>query len=75
MRSATTALNAMLRRFHADPEAYTATIHGAGRAFSTGADVHHRQLRKRGEFERLGGPQGHGAHAPDPSCTRSIGSQ
>jgi len=59
------ALDAMLRRFDADPEAFTAIIHGAGRAFSTGADVHQRQLRKREEFERLGGPQGHGAHASD----------
>ena len=59
------ALDRMLRRFDADPEAYTAIIHGAGRAFSTGADVHQRQLRKREEFERLGGPQGHGAHASD----------
>ena len=59
------ALNTMLRRFDADPEAFTAIIHGAGRAFSTGADVHQRQLRKREEFERLGGPQGHGAHASD----------
>jgi hypothetical protein len=49
----------------ADPEAFTAIIHGAGRAFSTGADVHQRQLRKREEFDHLGGPQGHGAHASD----------
>ena len=47
------ALNTMLRRFDADPEAFTAIIHGAGRAFSTDADVHQRQLRKREEFERL----------------------
>jgi enoyl-CoA hydratase/carnithine racemase len=59
------ALNTALRRFDADPEAFTAIIHGAGRAFSTGADVHQRQLRTREEFERLGGPQGHGAHASD----------
>src|SRR5216110_1579809 len=59
------ALNATLRRFDADPEAFTAIIHGAGRAFSTGADVHQRQLRSREEFERLGGPQAHGAHASD----------
>ena len=59
------ALNTALRRFDADPEAFTAIINGAGRAFSTGADVHQRQLRTREEFERLGGPQGHGAHASD----------
>jgi enoyl-CoA hydratase/carnithine racemase len=59
------ALGAALRRFDADPEAWTAIIHGNGRAFSTGADVRQRQLRSREEFERLGGPQAHGAHASD----------
>jgi enoyl-CoA hydratase/carnithine racemase len=59
------ALNTALRQFDADPEAFIAIIHGAGRAFSTGADVQQRQLRTREEFVRLGGPQGHGAHASD----------
>lgn len=59
------ALGAALRRFDADPEAWVAIIHGNGRAFSTGADVQQRQLRSREEFERLGGPQGHGAVASD----------
>jgi enoyl-CoA hydratase/carnithine racemase len=59
------ALGAQLRRFDADPEANVAILCGKGRAFSTGADVHQRQLRSREEFERLGGPQGHGAHAGD----------
>ena len=59
------ALHSALRRFDADPEAFTAIICGAGRAFSTGADVQQRQLRSREEFERLGGPQAHGAHASD----------
>ena len=59
------ALGAALRRFDADPDAWTAIIHGSGRAFSTGADVLQRQLRSREEFERLGGPQAHGAHASD----------
>jgi enoyl-CoA hydratase/carnithine racemase len=59
------ALNAALRRFDADAGALTAVIHGAGRAFSTGADVQQRQLRTRAEFERLGGPQGEGAHAAE----------
>lgn len=59
------ALGAALRRFDADPDAWTAIITGSGRAFSTGADVHQRQLRSREEFERLGGPQAHGAHASD----------
>jgi len=38
---------------------------GRGRAFCSGADVHQRQLRSREEFERLGGPQGHGANSGD----------
>ena len=59
------ALGAALRRFDTDPDAWTAIIHGKGRAFSTGADVLQRQLRSRAEFERLGGPQAHGAHASD----------
>ena len=57
------ALGAALRRFDGDAEANVAILRGAGRAFSTGADVITRQLRSREEFERLGGPQGHGAHA------------
>ena len=59
------ALQEALPRFDADAEAWVAIIHGRGRAFSSGADVHQRQLRKREEFERLGGPQGFGAHAGD----------
>ena len=53
------------RRFDAEPEAHVAILHGRGRAFCSGADVHQRQLRSREEFERLGGPQGHGANAGD----------
>ncbi len=53
------------RRFDAEPEAHIAIFHGRGRAFCSGADVHQRQLRSREEFERLGGPQGHGANAGD----------
>ncbi|MBX6740757.1 MAG: enoyl-CoA hydratase/isomerase family protein [Acetobacteraceae bacterium] len=60
-----------LRRFDADPEARIAILHGAGRAFSSGADVHQRQLRSREELKRLGGPQGEGAHAID-LLTRSV---
>lgn len=59
------ALNNRLRQFDADPDAQIAIIHGNGRAFSTGADVHQRQLRSREEFERLGGPQGFGANSGD----------
>lgn len=59
------ALSQRLREFDADAEAEIAIIHGNGRAFSSGADVHQRQLRSREEFERLGGPQGFGANAGD----------
>ena len=65
------ALNDALRRFDADPEAHVAILCGRGRAFSSGADVQQRQLRKREEFERLGGPQGFGAHSGD-LLTKSV---
>ncbi|MGE4046570.1 MAG: enoyl-CoA hydratase/isomerase family protein, partial [Acetobacteraceae bacterium] len=58
-------LMAAFRRFDADAEAYVAILCGRGRAFCSGADVHQRQLRSREEFERLGGPQGHGANSGD----------
>lgn len=58
-------LMAAFRKFDADPEAHVAILCGRGRAFCSGADVHQRQLRSREEFERLGGPQGHGANAGD----------
>jgi len=65
------ALGEALRRFDADADAFVAIIHGNGRAFSTGADVRQRQLRSREEFERLGGPQGFGAHSGD-LLTKSV---
>jgi enoyl-CoA hydratase/carnithine racemase len=65
------ALGEALREFDADPEAHIAIIRGNGRAFSSGADVQQRQLRKREEFERLGGPQGFGAHSAD-LLTKSV---
>ncbi len=65
------ALIETMRRFDADPDAYVAIICGRGRAFSTGADVHQRQLRSREEFERLGGPQGFGANSAD-LLTQSV---
>jgi enoyl-CoA hydratase/carnithine racemase len=58
-------LMAAFRTFDADPDAHVAILCGRGRAFCSGADVHQRQLRSREEFERLGGPQGHGANAAD----------
>jgi enoyl-CoA hydratase/carnithine racemase len=60
-----------LRRFDLDPEAQVAVICGAGRAFSSGADVHQRQLRRREEFLEHGGPQGWGANSGD-LLTRSV---
>lgn len=64
-------LIAAMRRFDADREAFVAIICGRGRAFSSGADVHQRQLRSREEFERLGGPQGFGANSTD-LLTQSV---
>ena len=46
-------------------------ICGNGRAFSSGADVHQRQLRRREEFLEHGGPQGWGANSGD-LLTRSV---
>src|SRR5689334_25044954 len=60
-----------LRRFDLDPEAQVAVICGRGRAFSSGADVHQRQLRRREEFLEHGGPQGWGANSAD-LLTRSV---
>jgi len=60
-----------LRRFDLDPEAEIAILTGKGRAFSSGADVHQRQLRSRDEFEKLGGPQGWGTNSAD-LFTRSV---
>ena len=60
-----------LRRFDLDPEAQVAIICGNGRAFSSGADVHQRQLRRREEFEEHGGPQGWGANSAD-LLTRAV---
>lgn len=59
------------RAFDADPDAWVAILCGRGRAFCSGADVHQRQLRSREEFERLGGPQGHGANSGD-LLTQSV---
>ena len=64
-------LAAVLHQFDTDPAADVAVMHGAGRAFSSGADVHQRQLRTDEELKRLGGAQGWGAHAID-LFTRAI---
>ena len=57
------ALDAALQRLDHDEKANVAILHGAGRAFSTGADVHQRQLRPREELIKQGGPQAKGAVA------------
>jgi enoyl-CoA hydratase/carnithine racemase len=58
-------LGEALHRFDTDSEAEIAILCGNGRAFSSGADVHQRQLRSREEFVKLGGPQGRGTHSAD----------
>jgi enoyl-CoA hydratase/carnithine racemase len=55
------ALIGALSRFDEDDEAFVAILCGAGRAFSSGADVRQRQLRTPEELKRLGGPEGRGA--------------
>lgn len=47
-----------VHQFDADEEARVAILSGAGRCFSSGADVKQRQLRPREEMVRLGGPGG-----------------
>jgi len=68
---AVVALLNVMRRFDIDPDANVAVIVGAGRAFSSGADVQQRQLRSKEEFAKHGGPQGWGAQATDV-LTRSV---
>ena len=58
-------LSAALKRFDADNEARVAILCGSGRAFSSGADVHQRQLRSRAEFARYGGAQAQDASSHD----------
>ena len=53
-----------LRQADGDQAVEVVIITGTGRAFSSGADVHQRQLRKREELERYGGPQAPGAVLP-----------
>jgi enoyl-CoA hydratase/carnithine racemase len=58
-------LSRVLHDFDVDEDADVAVLRGAGRAFSSGADVHQRQLRSDDEFKKHGGPQGWGANASD----------
>jgi len=58
-------LSQVLHEFDVDENADVAVLRGEGRAFSSGADVHQRQLRSDAEFKKHGGPQGWGANASD----------
>ena len=55
----------VLHEFDIDEKADVAILSGKGRAFSSGADVHQRQLRSEEELRRHGGSQGWGAHSAD----------
>jgi enoyl-CoA hydratase/carnithine racemase len=55
----------VLRLFDIDPDADVAVLRGEGRAFSSGADVHQRQLRSEEELKKHGGSQGWGANASE----------
>lgn len=56
-------LKERLAQFDADDEAWVGILHGAGRAFSSGADVIQRQLRPLEEIRSNGGPQARRNHA------------
>jgi enoyl-CoA hydratase/carnithine racemase len=56
---------AAMARFDLDPDADVAILTGAGRCFSSGADVQQRQLRPREEMEKQGGPQARDANSQD----------
>jgi enoyl-CoA hydratase/carnithine racemase len=59
------SLRQALADFDGDREARVALLCGAGKAFSSGADVQERQLRTPEEFARLGGRR-------SPTPTRVI---
>jgi enoyl-CoA hydratase/carnithine racemase len=64
-------LASVLHQFDTDESADVAILHGNGRAFSSGADVHQRQLRSEEDLKRHGGSQGWGANASE-LFTRAI---
>jgi enoyl-CoA hydratase/carnithine racemase len=59
------ALRTALTEFDNDPEARVAILAGAGKVFSSGADVQERQQRTPEDLRRLGGPQEPDAHTGD----------
>jgi enoyl-CoA hydratase/carnithine racemase len=56
--AAVAALRRRLTQFDQDDDAWVAVLHGAGRAFSSGADVHERQLRDRAELRSMASTSG-----------------
>ncbi len=59
------SLRSALTTFDEDADAAVAVLCGAGKAFSSGADVNERQLRSAAELRRQGGPQEPDAHTGD----------
>jgi enoyl-CoA hydratase/carnithine racemase len=55
----------VLHEFDIDEAADVAVLHGEGRAFCSGADVHQRQLRSDDELKKHGGSQGWNANASE----------
>lgn len=64
-------LMAVFNRFDLDDDANCAILCGAGRAFSSGADVRARQLRSSEDLRKGGGPSAQNAKSSD-IMTRSI---
>lgn len=60
-----------LRRFDLDPDAHAAVLAGAGRAFSSGADVRERQARPVAELATLPSPEGWDANSAE-LMTRAV---
>ncbi|MGE0224518.1 MAG: enoyl-CoA hydratase/isomerase family protein [Acetobacteraceae bacterium] len=56
---------AAMHRFDMDESADVAVLTGAGRAFSSGADVRQRQLRPREEIEKHGAPIARGTNTEE----------
>src|SRR5438876_11616579 len=65
------ALQELLRRADIDDEIHAIILTGNGRCYTSGADVHQRQMRTAEEFRKLGGPQAPNANAGE-LLTKSI---